>query len=279
MGDWWMGLLGSGVIAGAAYVKKSLSGSGALSAVVLGTALYALGSAAWFGTLIAFFLSSTLLTKWKQTRKKAAESGYEKTGRRDAAQVWANGGLGLLLCAAYAVSPSPLWYAAYIGVMAAVNADTWATELGGLSRTAPRSILTGRRVMPGTSGGVTALGLAATVAGGVFIGAAAWLLQRLDSALAPAAEPTAAAALGLAPLLALGALGGAAGSLADSALGAAWQRMYRCPVCGREVETRRHCGEATVHVRGWAALGNDAVNVLSSAVGGAVALGAAAWWL
>lgn len=267
MDYWWVGLLGSVIIAGAAYRKRSLSVSGVWSAVVLGTALYTLGSAAWFGTLIAFFGSSTLLSKFKQTTKEDVESGFEKSGRRDAMQVWANGGLALAVCAAYAVWPHTVLYAAFIGVMAAVNADTWATEIGSLSRSAPRSILSGRKVAPGTSGGVTLLGFAATVAGGLFIGAAAWLLQQLDVALGAAA----AAQLGLAPLLALGALGGAAGSLADSALGAAWQRMYRCRVCGREVEARRHCGEATAHARGWTALGNDAVNVLGSVVGGAVA--------
>ena len=47
-----IGLAGSIGIAGAAYAKRSLSGSGFLAAVVLGTLMYALGSAAWFGTLI-----------------------------------------------------------------------------------------------------------------------------------------------------------------------------------------------------------------------------------
>jgi uncharacterized protein (TIGR00297 family) len=272
---WWIGLIGSLVIAGAAYAKRSLTGSGAISAIVLGTLLYAWGSAAWFGTLIAFFVSSTLLSKWKQRAKDSTESGFEKSGHRDYVQVWANGGLALLLCAAHVLWHEPVLYAAFVGVMAAVNADTWATEIGSLSRSAPRSILTGRTVVKGTSGGVSLLGLAATLAGGLFIGAAAWLLQLLDAALAGTGPASAAAlsasALGLGQLLMLGALGGAAGSLTDSALGAAWQRMYRCQVCGREVEAHQHCGAATTHARGLALLGNDAVNVIGSVVGGAVA--------
>ncbi len=273
--SWWIGLIGSGLIAGAAYAKRSLTASGAISAIVLGTLLYALGSAAWFGTLIAFFLSSTLLSKWKQRAKESAESGFEKSGHRDAVQVWANGGLALLLCAAHAIWPHPVWYAAFVGVLAAVNADTWATEIGSLSKTAPRSILTGRKVLKGTSGGVTLLGLTATAAGGLFIGAAAWALHQLEAALA-GGDPASAAALsasafGLGQLLMLGALGGAAGSLADSALGAAWQRMNRCRVCCREVEAREHCGAPTVHARGLPFLGNDAVNVLGSLIGGALA--------
>ncbi|MGZ4122927.1 MAG: DUF92 domain-containing protein, partial [Tumebacillaceae bacterium] len=58
MMDWWIGLLGSVLIAGLAYWKRSLSLSGAVAAVVVGTLLYGLGSVAWFGTLILFFVSS-----------------------------------------------------------------------------------------------------------------------------------------------------------------------------------------------------------------------------
>jgi uncharacterized protein (TIGR00297 family) len=267
--EWWIGLAGSAGIAGAAYAKRSLSGSGFLAAVALGTVMYALGSAVWFGSLIAFFVSSTFWSKWKQHAKAAAESGYEKSGRRDAGQVLANGGLGLLLCMADQAWPHPLWWYAFLGVMAAVTADTWATEIGGLSRTLPRSIKTGRRVPPGTSGGVTALGLTASLAGGLFIGIAAWiLLLAVPGQTAP--DETAAA---LRPVAWAGAAGAAGllGSLADSWIGAAWQTMYRCDACGREIESARHCGKPAVRIRGRAGWNNDAVNAAGSLAGGAFA--------
>lgn len=253
------------LIAGIAYWKKSLSGSGFASAVLLGTLMYALGSSAWFGTLIAFFVTSSALSKWKQRLKAAAESGYAKSGRRDAGQVLANGGLGLLLCLGHAALPHPLWWAAYVGVMATVTADTWATEVGGLSRTAPRSIVSGRTVEPGTSGGVTPLGLAATAAGGMFIGAVSWGLSVSSAEALPAGRSFTA-------LILLGAAGGVAGSLADSWLGAVCQVMYRCTVCGKEIEKNRHCGAAAVRIRGAAWMTNDAVNLISSGAGGAVSL-------
>lgn len=268
------GLAGSLLIAGAAYWRKSLSGSGFIAAVLLGTCMYALGSAVWFGTLIAFFLSSTLLSKWKKKAKEAAESGYEKTGRRDAGQVAANGGLALLLCAGNALAPHPLWWFAFLGVLAAVNADTWATEIGGLSKSAPRSILSGRRVAPGTSGGVSGLGLAASMAGGLFIGLAAWLLLL---AVPGQAEPSgiASAWLRLPAWLGIGLFGGTVGSLADSLLGASVQQMFRCGVCGRDIETAVHCGRPAARIRGYAGWNNDAVNVAGSLVGGLAAMAAA----
>jgi uncharacterized protein (TIGR00297 family) len=258
------GLLGSLAIAGAAYWKKSLSASGAVAAVLMGTAMYVLGSAPWFGTLIAFFVTSSLLSKWKRRRKAQAELGYAKTGRRDAEQVLANGGIGLLLCLANAVWPHDAWWAAYIGVMATVTADTWATEVGGLSRRQPRSIWTGQAVAAGTSGGITPLGLAASAAGGLFIGAAAWSL----SLLVPESLRGSESAFGLAALLVLGLLGGLLGSLTDSWLGAVHQVMYRCVRCGLDIEKNRHCDAEAVRTRGVAWMTNDAVNALSSLAGG-----------
>jgi uncharacterized protein (TIGR00297 family) len=268
--EWLIGLAGSAGIAGAAYAARALSRSGFAAAVVVGTVMYALGSEVWYGSLIAFFVSSSLWSQWKKKAKQKAESGYEKTGRRDAGQVLANGGLGLLLCAANWAWPHPLWWYAFLGAMAAVTADTWATEIGGLSRTPPRSIRTGRRVPPGTSGGVTALGFGAALAGGLFIGAAAWLLlaampgqaapDRIDSVLRPAVW------------LGTAGLAGAFGALADSWIGATWQQMYRCAVCGRDVERAVHCGRPAERIRGRAGWNNDAVNLACSLAGAAFAV-------
>ncbi|WP_139491865.1 DUF92 domain-containing protein [Brevibacillus dissolubilis] len=270
MTAWLIGLAASLVIAGLAYWKKSLSGSGALAAVIVGTLFYAWGNVMWFGTLIAFFISSSLLSKWKQKAKKAAESGYEKTGRRDAGQVLANGGIGLLLCAANWFWPHRMWLPVFIGVMATVNADTWATEIGGASKRQPISILTFKRVPAGTSGGVTWLGLLASALGGAFIGGVASLLGEIGQ-IAPGG--TGGVMWGTFVLFVfVGSLSGLIGSLTDSLLGATVQVMYRCPSCGRDVEARTHCGASTEHVRGLRFCNNDLVNLISSIVGGAVAL-------
>ncbi|WNC16009.1 DUF92 domain-containing protein [Brevibacillus brevis] len=266
--EWFIGLACSTAIAGAAYAKRSLAGSGFFAAVVLGTVMYALGSAIWFGSLIAFFISSTLWSKWKKHAKKEAESGYEKSGTRDAGQVLANGGLGLLLCVADWAWSHPLWWYAFLGVMAAVTADTWATEIGGLSQKPPRSIKTGRRVPPGTSGGVSGLGMAASLAGGLFIGAVAWMLLGLHGQSAPDA---AVAELRPAAWIGVAGLAGIIGSLTDSWIGATWQQMYRCSVCDREIEQARHCEKPAVRIRGRAGWNNDAVNVAGSLAGGAAA--------
>lgn len=253
------GMLASGAISIAAFRLRALLASGAWSAAAMGTGYVALGGPLWYGALLAFFVSSTGWSKWKRRHaaKRTAEANYAKGSKRDYLQVWANGGLGLLFCALHAAWPSDGWFYAFAGTMAAVNADTWATEIGSLSRRKPRSLLSGRRVAPGTSGGVTSLGSAAACAGAAFIGAT----------IVPLAPSEASSAA-----LFLAALGGGTfGAFADSALGAAVQAMYRCRSCGSETERAVHCGAAAERIRGSAVMTNDAVNLASSAIAGLLA--------
>lgn len=260
--QWVIGVLGALFVAGAAYRKGSLSLSGMLAAVVMGAIYFGAGNTFWFGILLLFFISSSLLSKLKAEHKEELERSYAKTGRRDAGQVFANGGLGMLLVLLSAVYPRSEWELLFVGVMAAVTADTWATEIGTLSGKPPRSVLTGRKLPTGASGGVSLPGTLAAAAGAAMIGAASWVLQQLAGMQGPSFTALAAAGL----------LGGLAGAFADSLLGATVQQMNRCDVCGREVESGVHCGRPAVHHRGWRWMGNDAVNAVSSIVGGAVAL-------
>ncbi|MDP5274504.1 DUF92 domain-containing protein [Chengkuizengella sp. 2205SS18-9] len=258
--QWIIGFLGSFLIAGAAFWKKSLSISGALMAICLGTVMYALVSPAWYGTVIAFFVSSSLLTKWKHNTKKSIEEGYEKSGKRDAGQVWANGGIALILSITYYIWPVSIFWWFFIGVMATVNADTWATEIGSLSKKPPRSILTFKKVTPGISGGVSALGLFSSMLGGGFIGLAASLFSaKLEMEM-------------IFFYILMGMISGFIGALTDSFIGAKLQVMYYCEKCKKEVESFEHCSHHARRVRGWKWMNNDRVNMISSVVGGLVAM-------
>ncbi|GFN30215.1 DUF92 domain-containing protein [Paenibacillus xylaniclasticus] len=265
-----IGAAGGITIAATAVRSSSLTRQGAVSAAIMGTGYTALGGLLWFGSLLVFFTTSSMLSRWKRKHRRKAEAEllYEKTGARDAGQVWANGGVGLALCAANAIWPHNGWLYAFIGVMAAVNADTWATELGSLSRVLPISIRTGKRVPAGTSGGITAAGSGAAAAGALTIGIFAGCAALIPGAWSE--EGAAGAVIGTIVVTAL--LGGMLGAFVDSYLGAAVQVMYRCEVCMKETERALHCGRPASVIRGFRWLNNDAVNLLSSVAAGAAAL-------
>ncbi len=253
------------VIAAGAWRFGALEASGALAAALLGGLTYGIGGLPAAILLVLFFLSSSLLTRAFSSRKRNIANNFAKGGRRDWAQVIANGGAGLLALMAGALSwiSAPLAWAAFAGALATVNADTWATELGVLSSTAPLLITTGKKVPAGTSGGVSSRGSLAALSGAALIAALAALLA------------------GSWRILLLVALAGLLGSFFDSMLGATVQAIYYCPKCKKETE--RHplhsCGTRTTLRRGWPWLDNDWVNFLSALAGALLAVGAATFLL
>jgi uncharacterized protein (TIGR00297 family) len=251
-----MGYLCSAIIGYLAHRAGALNASGAWAAAIVGGAIFGFGGLGWAALLMMFFVSSSALSRAFRNRKSAIDEKYAKGSQRDWGQVLANGGLGALLAIAAALFPDQEWlWLAFIGAMAAVNADTWATELGVLNPTPPRLITTGRAVERGTSGGVSLVGYLAVVGGSALVGLVA-LPFSAGSWLA-----TLAAAL----------VGGLAGSTLDSLLGASVQAIYYCPSCQKETERHPYhsCGGATTHQRGWRWLDNDWVN-FSCSLGGAV---------
>ncbi len=255
------------------YKRGALSNSGIVGALITGTLIFGLGGWEWGTLLIVFFVSSSALSFYRASEKQGLAEKFAKGHRRDLAQALANGGLAALLALLSKLLPlvgggrQGVWFVACAGAMAAVNADTWATELGVLSPRPPRLITTGQQVEVGTSGGVTWLGTAASLGGALLIG----LLGGLG--LLVLRQGCVAAGT----LLLAATVGGLAGSLFDSLLGATVQAIYWCDACGKETERKVHrCGTETCLLRGWRWLGNDMVNFIASAVGALVAVVAGA---
>jgi uncharacterized protein (TIGR00297 family) len=255
-----IGVLVAAGIGGIAWRTRSLSRSGALAAIVAGTVAAAAGWS-WAMLLIGYFVSSTLLSRLGRATKREHSAGMvEKPGARDAWQVLSNG-LPFMIAAACHVaagSSSMLWMAAAAGSLAASAADTWATEIGTLVGQQPRSIVTMRRLAVGQSGGVTAAGSVASLAGAAFVATIAAALQWPATLLIPVF------------------LGGVAGSIGDSLAGALLQRRSWCDACGSVTEMRVHdCGSTTRPAGGLPFVGNDLVNLLATVIGALVAVGVA----
>ncbi len=169
-------MLGVGA-AGVAWRAGVLTRSGSLAAALLGGLIFGLGGLRWAALLLLFFITSSGLSHFSGWRKAALAEKFSKGTQRDWGQVAANGGLAALLVIAHTLWAGQNWiWLAFAGAMAAVNADTWATELGVLSKTAPRLITNGKVVERGTSGGVSLAGTLAALGGAAIIGlAAGWL--------------------------------------------------------------------------------------------------------
>jgi uncharacterized protein (TIGR00297 family) len=254
-----LGLVAACLVAFAARRAHALSASGIGAAVVTGTLAVAAGWA-WGGLLVAYFAASLALSRLR-AGEKAARTGdiVAKGGARDAIQVAANGGLFAIAALGATLVPDASWNAlataVALGALAASAADTWATEIGSLATAPPRSIISGRPVPAGTSGGVNLPGISAMFAGAAFVMLGAQALS-LD-----------------APIVA-GIVGGVSGALADSVIGATLQDRRWCDVCAQSTERAVHgCGTTTRHAGGLAAMDNDLVNLIATVVGGAVAAG------
>jgi uncharacterized protein (TIGR00297 family) len=262
-----LGMLFAAVIAIVAFRAKSLSRSGAIGALLEGTIIFGLGGWQWAVLLLAFFVSSSVLSHMFGKKKAALNEKFDKGGQRDIGQVLANGSIASFFAGMHAFFPDAAWpWLAFTASLAAVNADTWATELGVLNPTMPRLISTWKRVERGTSGGISFFGTLAA-AGGAALVALLAILCTPSLQLRTSVHP-----LGL--LFILFIAGGLAGALFDSFLGASIQTIYHCPVCDKETEKHpiHTCGTRTVHVRGWAWMNNDLVNLCCAAMGAAIGI-------
>ena len=254
------------LIAFLAWRAGSLNRSGAWAAAFSGGLIFSLGGFPWAVLLLTFFISSSALSRAFSQRKADLSEKFSKGGRRDWGQVLANGGFGALLAVAHAMHPEAVWpWIAFVGAMAAVNADTWATEIGVLSQAAPRLITTGKVVERGASGGVSLLGSLAALSGAGLIAIIAALVLPQGTWLRDY--------FWVLPLA--GVLGGVSGAFFDSTLGATVQVIYYCSSCQKETERHPYhlCGEQTSYMRGWSWLNNDVVNFAASLLGAAMAVG------
>lgn len=253
-----VGLLLSGAVALASFRLRLLTVPGGLGAVAVGTLAFAIGGWPLWLLLMWFFGSSNVASKLMARRAAKREGGApasrKRGGPRKLRQVLANS-VPFLACAlAFTVFGNPWLLILASGALAASTADTWASEVGVYSRRPPVNILTREPMQRGLSGGVSPLGLAATVVGAA---TSAFLAMLLFHAFGYAI-PTGPDAFFF--IVACGIVG----SLVDSMLGVLMQAKYRCPddADGLLVETPP-CGAQAALVSGYAWVTNDAVNLMS----------------
>ncbi|TYR82821.1 DUF92 domain-containing protein [Priestia megaterium] len=235
------------IMAFAGYCVKALSFSGAFMAIIVGISVYNGFSFAGLVLLAVFFGTSTFFSKYKKHQKRDLEEKIQKHGQRDYVQVIANGGVAFLCSWLFVLTDESLFVIMFMISIAAANADTWASEVGSLSKKRPLYILTFKEVEAGTSGAVSLLGTAAGFSGALLIAVTSLYvfpgLSVVDGVVIT--------------------LFGFLGNVIDTILGATVQVGYTCSVCGLKTEREVHCKKKTNRYKGVTLCNNDVVNFLA----------------
>jgi uncharacterized protein (TIGR00297 family) len=246
--------LGEGMAFGVAlvaFVFGALDLSGAIAAFLLGTAIFGVGGWRFSIPILLFFITSSFLSQLPRRWANTATDMIAKGARRDAAQVLANGLLPAIVVIGSLGINQTTAFLLYLGGVAAATADTWATEIGLASSGKPRSIITGKIVAPGTSGGITLAGIVGAILGASLIATAGWWSHKWFTREVIRWDHF----VGI-------ILAGVVAHFIDSLLGATLQRKNSCPVCAKLTERNQHCGQQTLYASGISWMDNDVVNLI-----------------
>ena len=236
-----------------AYLLKSLSKSGAIATCLIGFLIYWLGGWKFPIPLLTFFISSSILSRFRSKSKRKAELHSAKGARRDHGQVLANGGVATLMVVLFGLLGKSITLPTlrillicFTASIATMNADTWATEIGTLSKVRPRQLRDWKSASTGVSGAISLLGSVGATAGALLIIFVGHLLWQFD-------------------LVEWTALiwGSVLGCLTDSLLGAGVQVQY----AGSDGAITERALPGTIPLRGVRWVSNDVVNLLASLVG------------
>jgi len=230
------------------YKRGSLTPVGTLAAFLTDLAVSVAFGNLGFVILIAFFGLGIVTDKYKEKRKKTGQNSvaFIKKKGRNATQVFANGGVGIVCAILYLVTRNHVFLLSYVAVMAEALADTAASGIGTSARVV-FDPFRWRRSEPGLSGGISLQGTAASVVGAAVISFIAFLFGAISLT-------ETIFAIGVATL----------GMLFDSLLGSLLQAKYRCPICSHTVEKPICCNRTPELISGFRAVNNSTVNFLST---------------
>ena len=217
------------------YKRKHLSLDGFLSSTLMAGLILGFGGLKYVLPIAIFFILSTLLSKVGMKNLRESKSG------RNASQVFANGGVGLVLCIFNHFYQMELIYIMFLASIAAANSDTWATEIGKLSRTRPKDIISGRSLNKGESGGITFIGLLGSMSGSFVIATVGYFLDINTS------------------YLIILFISGFLGSIFDSILGSTLQSRFIL-IDGKTIKEEKETD--SYHYSGLVSINNNSVNFL-----------------
>ncbi|EMD45617.1 transmembrane protein, putative [Entamoeba histolytica KU27] len=254
-----------------AVIKGSLTLDGAIVAGITGLIHLSTGiSPALY--IMAFFITSSILTKVGMNKKRMLEEKYVEESKRSSIQVLCNSLLATLSCimllltgaqngasACFGLSSFQIFlYGIIPGFYSCTNGDTWSSEVGILSKTQPFHIITFKQVPAGTNGGVSSLGLISGFGGSLLIGLLGGLVFLMNCPFDITLFVLVSSSI---------TISGVLGNLLDSILGgtlqySGWDEKRKCVV--------RKSGDNVIRISGVDVLSNSAINFITSSISGII---------
>ena len=151
-----------------AYYFQLVDFSGFCGGCIMALIIITMGGLKYLLPLSIFFVLSSLIGKITGHKKNTRN----KPPKRNLTQVLANGSVSLVICiVGYFTKDDGLLFYLFLSSVSAANSDTWATEIGKLSKTKPVSIIGFKKIEAGLSGGITSIGTFGSLLGSMTIGA------------------------------------------------------------------------------------------------------------
>jgi len=236
-----------------AYFTKQMTVGGIVGAFSLGLLIILSFGFGGLTILLFFVLSAAILSKLNKNNEiyKEAEEIQEKHGRRDIVQVFANGGLSFVLAIIYLINFEPIILVMFGASVAEALSDTAGGEIGMFFKGKAVSIVTGKAIKPGLSGGVSLEGTIGSLMSSFIISILWYSTYCMPS-------------LKTVYLLVIVTLSGFVGSLIDSILGDTIQAHYYDEENDKIIESEFNGEKKLPLVKGVKFFNNDMVNFISN---------------
>jgi len=165
---------------------------------------------------------------------------------------------------------STFYLGGFISFYSSSCGDTWASELGSLSRSSPILVTNWKYKVPrGTNGGVTLFGLIASLCGGLFMGITFWLCTNNNQDISNIIKDSTTSNISTTSqiwILFICVFSSMFGSLLDSYLGAKYQYSGIDSKSGKVVNEKLHAAVTQIPNTGIDLLSNNEVNFIANTV-------------